>query len=409
MTTPEVGRLGEFVPGVAKGMEVEGVKVSAQERVARAMLSYLAEPGGGLLGRIVAALGAEEAVEVLRSGVAPKGVVRGERDRRTLEGWRMRVPSARPEEDLDLCERYGGRFICPGEQEWPSQLDDLGAAAPHGLWVRGSGDLRYGCLRSVAVVGARAATPYGIRAASDLGAELSDRGWTVVSGAALGIDAAAHRGVLASTAPECAASTIGVLACGVDVPYPPRNEPLLAEMAQRAVLVSEWPPGTHPTRGRFLVRNRVIAALTRGTVIVEADLRSGSLNTAGYAEQLNRHVLALPGPVTSRMSRGCHQWIRDGRAVCVSDAAEVIESIGTIGEDLAPERRGPVLPRDRLDAVSQRVLDAVPTRTPAVTEEIAVRAGTDLNTTRSRLTLLAAAGFLENTEAGWRLPKEHTP
>lgn len=379
------------------------MRVPDEERLARAMLSYLAEPGGALLGRLVAARGAEGAVEVVGSGAAPAELLRSERDRRTFAGWRVRLPTARPEADLELCERFGGRLVCPGEAEWPSQLDDLGVEAPHALWLRGPGDLRYGCLRSVAVVGARAATPYGIRTASDLGAELADRGWTVVSGAALGIDAAAHRGALAATPPESGAPTVGVLACGVDVPYPPRNEALLAELARRAVLISEWPPGTHPTRGRFLVRNRVIAALTRGTVVVEADLRSGSLNTAGYAEQLNRPVLALPGPVGSRMSRGCHRWIRDGRAVCATDAEEVIESIGAIGEDLAPERRGPVLPRDRLDPASRQVLDAVPTRTPAGTEKIAVTAGTDLNTTRSRLSLLAAAGFIEAVDGGWRI------
>lgn len=387
--------------------------ISDEERLARATLSYLAEPGSALLGRLVGLAGPLGALEAIRTGKPPAEFpIETDQDRRRtvecLAGWRIRLPTADPEADLTVCERLGGRMICPGDLEWPSQLGDLGAKAPHALWLRGPGGLRYGCLRSVAVVGARAATPYGLRTASDLGAELADRQWTIVSGGALGIDAAAHRGALAATDPAQDCPTVAVLASGVDVAYPPRNEALLAEMVRRALLVSEWPPGTHPTKGRFLVRNRVIAALTRGTVVVEADLRSGSLNTAGYAQRLNRPVLAVPGPVTSHMSRGCHQWLRDGRAVCVSDAAEVIESVGRIGTDLAPERRGPVLPRDRLDPESLRVLDALPRRAGMGAAQIAVAAGLDINTARSRLSLLAAAGFLEDCEQGWRLARRRS-
>ncbi|MCW2917872.1 MAG: protecting protein DprA [Actinomycetia bacterium] len=379
--------------------------VSDDERLARAMLSYLAEPGDGLLGRLVAHTGPLGALEVVRSGRPPAGLVGRERDERRLAerlaGWQVRLPTADPEADLFVCERLGGRMICPGDPEWPTQLDDLGHKTPYALWLRGPGDLRYGCLRSVAVVGARAATDYGKRVSSELAAELTDRGWTVVSGGALGIDAAAHRGALAADGP-----TVAVLASGIDVAYPPRNEVLLAEIAQRALLISEWPPGTTPTRLRFLVRNRVIAALTRATVVVEADLRSGSLNTAKYARQMNRPVLAVPGPVTSLMSRGCHKWLRENLATCAATAAEIIESAGRIGADLAPEQRGPILPRDHLDPESLLVLDAVPGRTGAGPAQIAVAAGIDINTARSRLSLLSAAGFVERCEQGWRLPRK---
>jgi DNA processing protein len=235
---------------------------------------------------------------------------------------------------------------------------------------------------------------------SNLAAELTERGWTVISGGALGIDAAAHRGALAADGP-----TMAVLASGVDVAYPPRNEVLLAEIGRRALLVSEWPPGTTPTRLRFLIRNRVIAALTRATVVVEADLRSGALNTAKYARQMNRPVLAVPGPVTSLMSRGCHKWLREDLATCAANADEIIETAGRIGADLAPEVRGPVLPRDRLDPGSLLVLDAVPARAGAGPAQIAVAAGVDINTARSRLSLLSAAGFIERCEQGWRLPR----
>jgi DNA processing protein len=307
--------------------------VSDDERLARAMLSYLAEPGDALLGRLVARVGPLATLDVVRSGRVPTGLVGGRDERRLTErlaGWRVRLPNADPEADLVVCERLGGRMICPGEPEWPTQLDDLGDRRPYALWLRGPGDLRYGCLRSVSVVGARAATDYGKRVSSDLAAELAERGWTVVSGGALGIDAAAHRGALAAEG-----QTVAVLASGLDVAYPPRNEVLLAEVARRALLISEWPPGTTPTRLRFLVRNRVIAALTKATVVVEADLRSGALNTARYAREMNRPVLAVPGPVSSLMSRGCHKWLREDLAICAATAAEIIETAGQIGADLA--------------------------------------------------------------------------
>ena len=291
-------------------------------------------------------------------------------------------------------------MICPGDPEWPSQLDALADTAPYALWLRGPADLRYGCLRSVAVVGARAATTYGIRIAAELGAELADRRCTVVSGGALGIDAAAHRGALAADG-----TTVAVLAGGVDHAYPPRNDGLFAEIAQRALLVSEWPPGSTPTRLRFLVRNRVIAALTKGTVVIEADVRSGALNTAKYARELNRPVMAVPGPIGSVVSRGCHKWLREGMATCVSSAAEVMDTVGHIGDDLAPEQRGPVLPRDELEPVTRLVLEAVPARSSAGPAQIAVRAGVDLGTVRSRLGLLSAAGFVERCGQGWRLPR----
>ncbi|MCW2885033.1 MAG: processing protein [Streptosporangiaceae bacterium] len=378
--------------------------VSDDERLARAMLSYLAEPGDALLGRLVARVGPLATLDVVRSGRVPTGLVGGRDERRLTErlaGWRVRLPNADPEADLVVCERLGGRMICPGEPEWPTQLDDLGDRRPYALWLRGPGDLRYGCLRSVSVVGARAATDYGKRVSSDLAAELAERGWTVVSGGALGIDAAAHRGALAAEG-----QTVAVLASGLDVAYPPRNEVLLAEVARRALLISEWPPGTTPTRLRFLVRNRVIAALTKATVVVEADLRSGALNTARYAREMNRPVLAVPGPVSSLMSRGCHKWLREDLAICAATAAEIIETAGQIGADLAPEQRGPVLPRDQLDPGSLLVLDAIPARAGAGPAQIAVAAGIDINTARSRLSLLSAAGFVERCEQGWRLPRK---
>ncbi|MCW2899373.1 MAG: protecting protein DprA [Streptosporangiaceae bacterium] len=382
--------------------------VSDAERLARATLCYIAEPCDGFLGPMIRRLGATGALDAVRSGHAPHAGASGEKERRRLaehmEWWRVRLPSADPEADLTVCEKLGGRMVCPGDPEWPGQLDALGDKAPYGLWLRGPADLRYGCLQSVAMVGARASTSYGTRVAADMAAELAGRGYAVVSGGALGIDAAAHRGALAA-----GGTTVAVLANGVDFVYPPRNDGLLTEIAQTALLVSEWPPGTTPTRLRFLVRNRVIAALTKGTVVVEADIRSGALNTAKYAQDLNRPVMAVPGPVNSVVSRGCHKWLRDGVATCVSSAAEVLETVGRIGDDLAPESRGPVLPRDRLDPMTLLVLEAVPARGSAGAAEIAVRAGVDLATARGRLGLLSAAGFIEHYGQGWRVPRRRRP
>lgn len=385
-----------------EGKEI--MTVPDEERLARATLSYIAEPCDGALGRLVRRFGAGGTLEIVRTGRLPAEFAADPKQARRLAErigrWRVRLPSANPEADLTLCAGLGGRLICPGEPEWPTQLDMLGDEAPYALWLRGPADLRYGCLRSVAVVGARAASGYGTRVAADLGAELADRGCTVVSGGALGIDAAAHRGALAA-----GGTTMAVLATGVDHAYPPRNDGLLAEIAQSALLVSEWPPGSTPTRLRFLVRNRVIAALTKGTVVVEADLRSGALNTAKYAQELNRPVMAVPGPIGSVVSRGCHKWLREGMATCVSSAAEVLETVGHIGDDLAPEQRGPILPHDELEPVTRQVLEAVPARGSTGPAQIAVKAGVDLGTARSRLALLSAAGFVERCGQGWRLPR----
>ncbi|TDE18958.1 DNA-processing protein DprA, partial [Actinomadura sp. 6K520] len=372
----------------------------SDERTARATLTAVAEPGDTFLNRIIDHSGAERALESIRTGSLPDGVIADTKEVKRLGQWRIRLIAAEPDQDLAVCAGFRGRLICPGDPEWPTTLDDLGDGRPYALWLRGPGDLRYGCLRSVAVVGSRAASPYGLRAAADFASELADRGWTVISGGALGIDAAAHRGALAADG-----STVAVLANGVDVPYPASNEGLFAEMARRCLLVSESPPGTHPHRLRFLVRNRVIAALSRGTVLIEAEARSGALNTAGWAAKLGRIVMAMPGPVTSRTSVGCHRLLREEGTTLVTRTEEIIEAVGSIGTDLAPPPHTPVLPRDRLEPVTRSVLEAFPARGATGPAQLAVKAGVDLTTVNAKLGLLAAAGFIERVSAGWRLTK----
>ncbi|MFH8881062.1 DNA-processing protein DprA [Streptomyces californicus] len=313
-----------------------------------------------------------------------------------LGGYRLRAAEADPERDLAAVAEADGRFVCPGDREWPSQLDDLGDARPVGLWVRGRPDLRLWSLRSVAVVGARACTPYGAHMAATLGAGLAERGWVVVSGAAFGVDGAAHRGALAA-----GGATTAVLACGVDVSYPRGHAELLRRMAEQGLVVAELPPSAHPTRSRFILRNRVIAALTRGTVVVEAALRSGSLATARQAQRLGRFTMGVPGPATSGLSSGVHELLR-GEGVLVTDADEVVELVGDMGE-LTPDRRGPVLPRDHLDANTARVLDALPYHGAAHARDLARTAGASVDEALGRLYELHSLGFVEREGDGWRL------
>ncbi|SPL97536.1 Rossmann fold nucleotide-binding protein Smf possibly involved in DNA uptake [[Actinomadura] parvosata subsp. kistnae] len=369
-----------------------------------------ADVGDTLMGSLVAQYGAPHAVECIRARtLPPEFVARQAQQERppnltsALNAWYTRLAAANPAADIEAGQRSGARLIIPGSPEWPTQLDQLGRSRPLGLWVHGNADLRFSCLKSVAVVGARAATSYGSHIAAEFGVGLSESGWIVVSGGAFGVDGAAHKGALAADAP-----TVVVLACGVDVSYPSAHESLFAEIREKGVLISECPPGVHPTRARFLIRNRLIAALSRGTVVVEAAIRSGALNTATHALSLNRHLGAVPGPVTSAMSAGCHRLLRERKAVCITSPEDMIDLVGALGDDLAPQLRAPAVPRDRLNEPTRRVLDAVPTRGGAGPASIAVAAGLGLDTTLSALGGLAAAGYIERTSKGWRLRKQTT-
>jgi DNA processing protein len=177
----------------------------------------------------------------------------------------------------------------------------------------------------------------------------------------------------------------------------------LVQFRAQGVTVTEWPPGRMPTRPGFLVRNRVIAALSRGTVVVEAALRSGALNTARHARDQSRPLMAVPGPVTSALSDGCHEIIRDWGAVCVTGARDVMEVVSFPGDEPPGRARGPVLPRDELDPVTRCVLEAVPARAGRGPARIAVAAGVGFDTVMRCLGSLAAAGFVERCDRGWRM------
>ncbi|MGW7573306.1 DNA-processing protein DprA [Streptomyces sp. NPDC054765] len=365
------------------------------QRIARAALTRILEPGDETAGRWLRERGPVDLWRTLSDDNAdlPEGATPAK-----IAGLRLRAGRARPAADLDAVTALGGRFLCPGDDEWPGQLDDLGDARPVGLWVRGAADLRLWALRSVAVVGARACTEYGAHLATTLGAGLADRGWTVVSGAAYGVDGAAHRGALAADG-----ATIAVMASGIDHAYPRGHTELIGRIAEQGLVVAELPPGDHPTRSRFIQRNRVIAALTRGTVVVEAELRSGSLVTARRALALGRFTMGTPGPVTSGLSAGVHQLLR-GEAAVVTDADEVIELVGSIG-DLAPEKHGRTRIRDLLDPVASRVLEALPARGSADTGQLAQEAGTPRDVTQSKLFELLSLGFVQRCGDRWELAR----
>jgi DNA processing protein len=367
-----------------------------EDRLARLALSKLGEPGSLKMAGLVAELGAGQLHGQLLTGRDPRGL-RSE--------VAARLAGIEPERDLERAARLGIRWVVPGDDEWPAALDELDVAeplhrmgrAPLGLWVRGP--LRLDQLAApVAVVGSRSATTYGTDVAAELSAGMVRAGSVVVSGAAFGIDQAAHRGALAGGGP-----TVAVLACGVDRAYPAAHHQLLGHVADGGAVVSELAPGCAPTRLRFLARNRVIAALTRGTVVVEAAVRSGALNTASWAARLNRPVMGVPGPVTSAPSEGVHQLIRSGAATLVTRADDVLELTGSIGEHLPEPLRAPTTPRDRLSRAQQRVLEAVPLVSPAPPDSIARTAGLGVAQVRSTLDELEQRGLADRLPTGWRL------
>lgn len=369
--------------------------VSDAERLARVTLSCAVEPGDGTTSSLVRQMGAERALE--RSLT----VTAGETGERLAE----RLSEVDPVRQLDQAARCGIRFLVPGDPEWPPGLDDLDDAitevgfggTPPGLWVKGPMPLTE-LVTSVAVVGSRAASVYGVEITRAVCEHLALAGVPVVSGGALGIDFEAHDAALTADG-----VTAAVLACGVDRVYPAHNRRLLHHLASEFAVVSEQPPGSAPTRPRFLARNRLIAAMTSGTVVVEAALRSGALNTAGWAESLHRQVMCVPGPVTSYTSQGVNNFLREGRGTVVTHGAEVLELVAAAGQHLVDPPRGEKRPRDDLTPTERTVVEWVPVSEPAGVDSIARLAGLHLRTTEGALRRLRSKKLVELTEQGWRL------
>ncbi|TXK17044.1 DNA-processing protein DprA [Homoserinibacter sp. GY 40078] len=384
------------------------------ERFARATWTLLAEPGDRIARLVIAALGAEDALAALLDDHGGGGLVRAlasaghEHDADDIveaaTRWAPRISRESATLSLTQAARFGIQLVIPGDPEWPCGLDDLGEHAPLAMWMRGRRETLHRLADSIAIVGARAASGYGEHVTVEASAGLVDRGYAIVSGAAYGIDGAAHRSALASRG-----ITVAVLAGGLDRFYPSGHDELITRIAEHGAVLSEVPCGVAPTRWRFLQRNRIIAAISRATVVVEAGARSGSLNTAGHAAALGRPLGAVPGPVTSTASAGCHRLLREYDAICVTSAQEMAELAPRETPEFAvtsetESRGGSADDRSLLDdpsGVRLRLLDALSTRTSRTAEKVAAIAGLALDRTRAELGLLALDGLVKERGEGW--------
>lgn len=362
------------------------------ERHARMVWARISEPEDPIAAAMVADHGLREAIEQVIRRI---GIGRSEAAQR----FSRRAADIDLAADLHATQVCRSRVIIPGDDEWPDHLADL-PYPPWCLWVSGPLSLAeasgHGGADAVAVVGARAATAYGHHVAADVSAELAARGRCVISGAALGIDGAAHRGALAVDGP-----TVAVLACGIDRAYPAAHRGIIDQIRGTGAVITEMPPGSAPTKPRFLHRNRIIAALAGGTVVIEASLRSGALRTARIAAELCRPVAAMPGPVTSAVSAGCHEAIRQGYASLVTDADEIAELMSPMGSNLAPLKGGETRAGDEYDELTRRVLDALPVHRSRTVDDLCRIVGLAPAEVLAVLGALDVAGVAENRLDGW--------
>lgn len=433
-------------PRLARLLPDDASAETLRDAYGRILWSLVAEPGDRHAGALVGALGpacAEAMIdgrraELLGEYSAATGEAPGREWASAFDRWESRRTQA-----LELAGRVcsagahlGARIVVPGMEHWPGGLDDLGVHAPLLVWVRGRMDVLSGAEPSLALVGARASTPYGDTVAGEIAADAVDAGIAIVSGGAYGIDAMAHRGALTSHG-----RTIAVVAGGVDRLYPSGNRVLFERIEREGAIVSELAPGASPTRWRFLQRNRVIAALARATVVVEAGARSGALNTAHHALELGRPVGAVPGSVLSAASAGTHRLIAEGLATLVSGPDAAIELYrdgltgrgeanagsaatgdGADGADariggasgslpvpdraLPPPRNGAPVPAPappRASPAAIRAWDALGARRGRPVDEIASRAGLSGVEARSALAELELAGHAQRGADGvWR-------
>ncbi|MFI6867137.1 DNA-processing protein DprA [Nocardia sp. NPDC050406] len=358
-------------------------------------LSRVVEGPCAALSALIESVGVVEAARAVRECALPETLRGPTEARRGMDC---------AERDLAVMERIGGRVVTPDDEEWPawrmlglSQLDpsvDEGAAVPLVLWVRGPRSLAECTEQAMAVVGARCSTGYGNQVTGEIAGELASRGWTIVSGAAFGIDGMAHRAALA-----VGGATIAVLACGVDRPYPVQHDRLLAEIADTGAVISEYPPGVTARKHYFLARNRLIAALADGVVVAEAGMRSGARNTVKWARRIGRPALAVPGPVTSAASVGCHRMIRESEALLVTCADDVIDEAGPLR--LSLPGAVPPAPEDNLSPEEAKVYSALPQTGSRLPRLLADQANLPLPAVRAALSSLELSGLVGCDANGW--------
>lgn len=363
------------------------------DRYARVVWNSLTEPGDAAAGILTGSLGAFEALGRVRRGEISDSILEPGEARAAMQRWEPRMRPGTVSGVVRTARVARLRLVTPADEAWPDAVDDLGVHAPLALWVRGDPRSIAAACAGVAIVGARAATSYGEHVAGELAAELTAVGIPIVSGAAFGIDAAAHRATLAG-----GGRTIALMAGGLERAYPQAHTDLVERIAATGAVVGEVAPGSAPTKWRFLQRNRLIAALSAATVVVEAGWRSGSLNTAHHASALGRPVGAVPGPVTSAASAGCHRLLRELQATCVTTAAEVRELIGW-GELIgAGDGESAMRTTD-----ATRVRDALSARVARTSQEIARRSGLGIADVQSHLGILHLSGAVTADAGGWRL------
>lgn len=380
------------------------------EALARVIWSRLAEPADAAAGSLVEALGPGAALSLIfaessardicaialtetGAEIDPRSVAAG------LKRWVPRLDRNATLADLSSAAAASMRAITPSSLFWPRQLDDLGVHAPLLLWVRGNPDALVA--PSLAVVGARACTGYGTHITAELTEAACQMGAAIVSGAAYGVDAVAHRTAIAASA-----TTVAVVAGGADRPYPAAHSQLLDSITQHGAICSEMVPGSAPTRWRFLMRNRVISALSQATLVTEAGARSGSLNTAGHSAEIGRPIGAVPGPVTSAASAGCHKLIREYGASLITCGDDLRELLGIAEHALFGEGE-----QDRPHPHHRMVVDALPLRGARSLADITREAGLSAEDARATLTELELLGVVARNETPasaeplWRLQR----
>lgn len=367
----------------------------AADRYAAVVWCHLTEPGDSVAGRVVTARGPFAALEaLLEDAPMPELSARELSDGRRR--WLPRLSARSVTDALRIAHARGIALVTRADDWWPEQLDDLGPHAPLCLWVRGDAAALTKLRPSVAIVGARAATPYGDHVAMELAADLAGGGIPIVSGGAYGIDGAAHRAAIA-----VGGLTVALLAGGADRAYPSGHTRLIDDVAASGMVVSEVPCSSAPTKWRFLQRNRLIAAIADATVVVEAGWRSGSLNTAGHAAALSRRLGAVPGPITSATSAGSHRLLREFGAECITDAHDVRELLGLSRTGAPIERSEKRQGRPATDD-SMRVRDALSTRAWRHPSDVARRAGLAVDEAEALLGLLHLEGVVQRGADGWR-------
>ena len=380
---------------------------------ARATFSLITEPGDRFAGALIKSLSPEVLLDLLLERASTSAVLSRLKEADgseellsrvtdfdsaysdALQRWNPRLKLGDVIAALDLAHKHGASILSPLSQEWPTALGDLQYASPHCLWIKTSNIELFEFSDSLSVVGSRNATGYGEWVTSEIVTDCSSRNLPIISGGAYGIDAIAHRAAIAN-----GLVTVAFMAGGIDRLYPSGNASLFEKILDRGAVVAEQAPGASPTKWRFLQRNRLIAAMSSATIVIEAGQRSGALNTVTHAIELGRPVGAVPGPITSQSSAGCNRLISEGlvSSICAPNEAADL-ALGKAGW-FQPELAG-------LGAYETRALDAMNSRSlsPA---EIASRAGLTSRETEIALGQLALLGFVKQTDRGWlKLPLDN--